>query len=252
VAGHDLVPRIVAHVHHRAEVGIDGRIADQRVDAAPLLDGGVDQRLQVLLATDVAGVRDRFAALRANRGDDCLAGFELAARDHDFRAVLREALGDRAADAATGAGDERDLAGQIEQRRAFHRYFSSSMRPIWLRWTSSGPSTMRMVRALAAMWPRPKSVVTPAAPCAWIAQSTTKLSIAGAATLIIAISRRAALLPRRSILSAAFSTSSRAWSIMMRQFAMRSSQIDCSEIGLPNATREDRRRQMRSSNRSAT
>ena len=38
-------------------------------------------------------------------------------------------------------------------------------------------------------------MVTPAAPCAWIAQSTTKFSIAGAATLIIAISRRAALLP---------------------------------------------------------
>ena len=111
---------------------------------------------------------------------------------------------------------------------------------------------MRMVRALAAMWPRPKSVVTPAAPCAWIAQSTTKFSIAGAATLIIAISRRAALLPSRSILSAAFRVSRRAWSIMMRQLAMRSSQIDCSEIGLPNATREDRRLQMRSSSRSAT
>ena len=34
---------------------------------------------------------------------------------------------------------------------------------------------------------------------------------------------------------------------MMRQFAMRSSQIDCSAIGLPNATREDRRLQIFSS-----
>jgi hypothetical protein len=70
--------------------------------------------------------------------------------------------------------------------------------------------------------------------------------------LIIAISRRAALLPSRSILSAAFNVSSRACSIMMRQFAMRSSQIDWSAIGLPNATRDDRRRQIFSSSRSAT
>jgi len=112
-----------------AEVRIDGRIADERVDAAPLLDRGVDQPLQLFLAPDVAGVRDRFAAASANGLDDFLAGIEFAARDHDPGAVLREPFGDRAADAATGSGDERDLAAQIEQR-ACHRYLSSSMRPI--------------------------------------------------------------------------------------------------------------------------
>jgi hypothetical protein len=78
-------------------------------------------------------VRDGFAAAPANSGDDFLAGVELATRDHDLRAVLGEPLGDRAADAAARSGDQRDLARQIEQRRAAHRCLSSSMRPIWLR-----------------------------------------------------------------------------------------------------------------------
>ena len=50
----------------------------------------------------------------------------------------------------------------------------------------------------------------------------TLQAIAGAATLIIAISARAALLPTVSIRYAALSVSSRAWSIMMRDSAMRS------------------------------
>ena len=47
---------------------------------------------------------------------------------------------------------------------------------------------------------RPKSSDTPAPPCAWIAQSITSASIFGAATLIIAISARASLLPTVSIM----------------------------------------------------
>ena len=59
----------------------------------------------------------------------------------------------------------------------------------------------------------------------------------GAATLIIAISLCAALLPTVSIIHAACSTSSRAWSISMRDSAMRSRVTPCSASGLPNATR---------------
>ena len=73
----------------------------------------------------------------------------------------------------------------------------------------------------------------------------------GATTLIIAISARAALLPAMSIVCAAFSVSSRAWSIMQRDSAMRSCQTDCSASGLPNAMRACRRSTIISSARSA-
>jgi hypothetical protein len=99
---------------------------------------------------------------------------------------------------------------------------------------------------------RPKSSDTPAPPCAWIAQSITLSAMLGAATLIIAISLRATLLPTVSIMYAAFSTSSRACSMPMRDSAMRSRVTVCSAIGLPNATRRLTRRHMASSARSAT
>ena len=74
----------------------------------------------------------------------------------------------------------------------------------------------------------------------------------GAATLIIAISARAALLPTVSIMCAAFSVSSRACSIMMRDSAMRSRVTVCSAIGLPKATRARARMHIFSSVRSAS
>jgi pyridoxine 5-phosphate synthase len=43
------------------------------------------------------------------------ARIELAAGDDDFRAMFRHAFGDRATDAAAGAGDHRDFASEIEQ-----------------------------------------------------------------------------------------------------------------------------------------
>ena len=72
----------------------------------------------------------------------------------------------------------------------------------------------------------------------------------GAATLIIAISARAALLPTVSIMCAAFSVSSRHWSIAMRDSAMRSRVTPWSAIGLPNATRDFVRLHISSSMRS--
>ena len=60
----------------------------------------------------------------------------------------------------------------------------------------AGPHTLRA---------RPGSVVTPAPPQAWIASSMTFSAMRGAATLIIAISVRATLLPTLSIMSAALS-----------------------------------------------
>ena len=69
----------------------------------------------------------------------------------------------------------------------------------------------------------------------------------GAATLIIAISARAALVPNLSIIQAALSVSSRACSIMMRASAMRSCVTVWPEMRVPNAMRLVVRRHIRSS-----
>ena len=66
-------------------------------------------------------------------------------------------------------------------------------------------------------------------------------AILGAATLIMAISSCAVLLPTLSIMSAAFRHNSRVISMSVRASPMRCSQIECSMIFLPNAVRDDRR-----------
>ncbi len=74
----------------------------------------------------------------------------------------------------------------------------------------------------------------------------------GAATLIMAISWRASLLPMVSIIHAAFSVKSRHCSIAMRASAMRSSVTVCSATGLPKATLSSARRHIISRQRSAS
>ena len=88
--------------------------------------------------------------------------------------------------------------------------FFSSIFAIVSRCTSSGPSASRSVRDEAQACARKVSWLTPAAPCAWIARSSTRSATFGATTLIIAISARAALLPTVSIKCAARIVSSRA------------------------------------------
>ncbi|MCY1245855.1 hypothetical protein D9M72_590360 [compost metagenome] len=76
-------------------------------------------------------------------------------------------------------------------------------------------------------------------------------AMAGAATLIIAMRLFAALFPTLSIICAASSASSRAWSIRILDSAIRSDQTSCSMIGFPNATRDRPRLHIVSSARSA-
>ena len=82
------------------------------------------------------------------------------------------------------------------------------------------------MRLCAQALARKPSWLTPAAPCACTAQSSTFSTACGAITLIIAISARAALLPTVSIIAAAFITISRAWSSRQCDSAMRSRQIE--------------------------
>src|ERR1700722_17064412 len=86
-----------------------------------MLDGACDQRVDFGAARDVAGDDERLAALLADAVGDLFAGIKLAAGDHDFRAKPRQQFSRRAADAAARAGDDRDLAAEIE-RGVFH-YF---------------------------------------------------------------------------------------------------------------------------------
>ena len=65
----------------------------------------------MLAATTIAAP----AMLRVDRVGDFLAGVRLARRDHHLGALIGQRLGDRPADPARRAGDDRDLAGEIEQ-----------------------------------------------------------------------------------------------------------------------------------------
>ena len=75
-----------------------------------------------------------------------------------------------------------------------------------------------------------------------MAKSIIRVERLGPTTLIMAISACAALLPPRSMASAAFKHSRRAISMPVRASAMRSSHSECSAMGLPKAVRESKRR----------
>ena len=86
-------------------------IVDEDVEPAELVDGLLDRALAEVLVADVAGDRDRLAAFLL---DDLLGLRRIVMlaqiEDGDVGALAREQGGDRAADAAVGAGDQRDLA----------------------------------------------------------------------------------------------------------------------------------------------
>src|SRR5882762_3530915 len=77
--------------------------------------GARDPRLDFLTARDVAGDDIGVAASLVDAVGDFLAGIRLAAGDHDFRAKLRQQFGRGTADATARAGDDGDLAGEIER-----------------------------------------------------------------------------------------------------------------------------------------
>ena len=85
-------------------------IVDEDVELAELAHRFFDRALAEVLVADVAGNRDRPAAFLL---DDGLGegGIIMLAQidDGDVGAFAREQGGDRAADAAVGAGDQRDL-----------------------------------------------------------------------------------------------------------------------------------------------
>ena len=73
-----------------------------------------------------------------------------------------------------------------------------------MRWTSSGPSAKRRARIQAYMRASGVSCETPMAPWVCMAWSITSRAISGTATLMPAISVRAAWLPAVSISQAVY------------------------------------------------
>ncbi len=101
---------------HRRDAGV----VDEHVDTTELGDGRVDERRALVPVADVAAHGQGPPAARADVGRDRLARVELAARDHDVGARVRETESHGAAETLATAGDDDDLAGCVEAGSA-HR-----------------------------------------------------------------------------------------------------------------------------------
>ena len=103
------------------------------VDAAEVLDGGVDGALHVLFLAHVADHRDALAAGGLDVGHGGVHGaWQLGVRlgglgqQHDVGALLGRAQRDRQPDAAAAAGDDE---GAVGERCARWTWVSSDVRP---------------------------------------------------------------------------------------------------------------------------
>jgi hypothetical protein len=115
IVDHHPLEHFVGQLFERAVMRVDRGVADEDVDAAPCLARLGDEILQLRLVGDPRGDGDRFATLGADRRRHLLAGCGVAGRDHHPPAGFGKRLGDRAADAAARAGNNRDFAGQVEE-----------------------------------------------------------------------------------------------------------------------------------------
>jgi hypothetical protein len=101
----------------RPVIGMRCGVADQRVDLAEHAVGFLDQMLQIVLGRDIGGDRERdlLAGLVVDRLCHLIADCLLARGDHHFGTMLGHPLGDGAADAARGTGDDGDFSRHIKQ-----------------------------------------------------------------------------------------------------------------------------------------
>ena len=90
---------------------VDAGVVDEDVDRAEARQGGVAQGQHVRLLGHVGHDRQH---VRADCGGGGLQGGFGAAAQDELGAVAVQALGDGPAQAAAAAGDDGDMAGQVE------------------------------------------------------------------------------------------------------------------------------------------
>ena len=111
---------VVRYARERPVIRIRGGVAHEDVDLSERAIGLFHEPAKIVLRGNVGGNGDcaSIAVTPVDRVDDLLAGGRLARGNDHFRAVLREALDDRPANAPRGARDDGHSAGEIEKRHA--------------------------------------------------------------------------------------------------------------------------------------
>jgi hypothetical protein len=95
--------------------GVSGSVVDQDVEATELLADLREDALDLLHLADVAGDGGGLTALGGDGVGHGLAAVDLTAGHDHVSTLLGQQLGDGLADAAAGAGNEGDLAVEVEQ-----------------------------------------------------------------------------------------------------------------------------------------
>ena len=114
--------------------GLDTRVADENIEPAEVLHGGLDNPVQVFGVRDVGFHPDRAAASPSGSGDDLGRVVRVhTVVDDDVRAFGGGGQDDRLADAAVAAGDDDGLA--FQQHACLHpdRCQTHPVRPV-RRW----------------------------------------------------------------------------------------------------------------------
>ncbi len=115
VHGDDLVEEILAGLDERRVHGRRSGVVDEDVDAPELLVRGFGEPLQVIPTPDVTGDGQRMPTSRlTNLVGHVGASLDAAARDDDIGAVTREGEHHLATQTTAAAGDQCDLAGEID------------------------------------------------------------------------------------------------------------------------------------------
>nr|WP_244277195.1 hypothetical protein [Geodermatophilus obscurus] len=125
----DPVPLLGGQLGERGAGLLDAGVVERQVQPPEGLDRPVQRGSDVVLAGDVAGQRQRAAAVGLDQPGGLADAVLGDAGDGDGGALRGEGQGGRPADAdaAAGAGDEGDLPGEAGALRGRHRRVAVSM-----------------------------------------------------------------------------------------------------------------------------
>ena len=112
------VPGILRHVVQRRQRTEDAGVADEDVELAPALEQRRPELIDLVALAEIELQQRRLAAARADLVVELLERADGARGDDDVGAVLGEGERDGPADAARGAGDEREPV--FERFLVFH------------------------------------------------------------------------------------------------------------------------------------